>query len=381
MADGHDRLDCQLDFLIAVDSLKSARRSNLLMDGSRFENAAEQSWHLALWVMVFADTVPDVDMGRAISMALLHALHEVAGQSDAGPDVLGSLPSDQRQDFQAQWRAASEGTCPEGRYLRALDLAQSLFQDLCNPDLSPVERDALQSNLETGRFAELKDIWPTIYDHADSLRTGRGGRADEDLIARLRFLTEADHLKSILRDTTLCDGSRSENSGEHSWHIALYALVLAEHADREVRIDRVLSMLVLHDLVEIDAGDAPIHGDHDPDLQAALEVAAADRIFGLLPTGLAGDFRKIWGEFEAAHSDDAVFAKSIDRVQPVISNLESGGGSWPKFKVTPAQLESRVGQKVQLGASAVWWALKPRIDAWFANRAYNSEPHRSPRQI
>lgn len=188
------------------------------------------------------------------------------------------------------------------------------------------------------------------------------------LSAQLAFLIEADRLKSVLRGTTLHDGSRRENSAEHSWHIMLYALTLAEHSDRPVRIDRVLRMLLLHDLVEIDAGDAPIHGDHDPIEQARIEQAAADRIFGLLPPDQAAEFRALWEEFEAAESDDAIFAKSIDRVQPVISNLEAGGQSWIEYGVTPERLETRVGVKVRRGAGSIWDHLAPRIAAWFATR-------------
>ena len=100
--------------------------------------------------------------------------------------------------------------------------------------------------------------------------------------AQLAFLTEADKLKSILRGTTLCNGSRRENSGEHSWHIALYAMVMAEHANRPINIDRVIKMLLIHDLVEIDAGDNPIHGNHDPAEQERVEQAAATCIMNQL---------------------------------------------------------------------------------------------------
>jgi len=184
--------------------------------------------------------------------------------------------------------------------------------------------------------------------------------------AQLAFLNEADRLKDQLRATPILSNTRPENSAEHSWHIMLYALTLAEHANRPIRIERVLKMLLLHDIVEIDAGDAPIHGDHDPAEQEAKEIAAAERIFGLLPADQREEFRNLWEEFEAAESDDAIFAKSIDRVQPVISNLETGGGSWIDYNVTAAQLETRVGIKVRRGAPAVWDALKARIDSWFA---------------
>lgn len=194
---------------------------------------------------------------------------------------------------------------------------------------------------------------------------------DQDRLAKqFEFLTEADKLKSVLRATSLCDSSRPENSGEHSWHIALYALILAEHANRPIRIERVIKMLLIHDLVEIDAGDNPIHGDHDIGALEVIERAAADRIFGILPSDQRDTFRNLWDEFEAAKTDDAIFAKSIDRVQPVVSNLETGGESWRDFNVTHAQLESRVGMKVQQGAPALWQYLKARISAHFTgNRA------------
>jgi len=183
------------------------------------------------------------------------------------------------------------------------------------------------------------------------------------------FLDEADRLKSVLRATTLNDASRRENSAEHSWHIALYALTLADHAPPGVNIDRVVRMLLLHDLVEIDVGDTPIHSAngtaHGSTALAAAEQQAAVRIFGLLPPDQAQAFHALWTEFEAAETPDAVFAKSIDRVQPVMANLASGGGTWTEYAVTRDQLESRVGAKVARGAPTVWAGLKARIDAWF----------------
>ncbi|WP_376873216.1 HD family hydrolase [Albirhodobacter sp. R86504] len=189
---------------------------------------------------------------------------------------------------------------------------------------------------------------------------------------QMAFLTEADKLKSVLRATTLADGSRRENSGEHSWHLALYALVLADQAPAGVDINRVIKMLLLHDLVEIDVGDVPLHsqnglahGSHD--IQAA-ESAAANRIFGILPSDLADDLRSTWEEFERAETADAIFAKSLDRVQPVLQNLACGGGSWIEYNVTYDQLEGRVGAKVARGAPRVWDWVAQRAKAWFINR-------------
>jgi len=185
------------------------------------------------------------------------------------------------------------------------------------------------------------------------------------LTAQMEFLTEACRLKSVTRGTRLCDGSRHENSGEHSWHIALYALTLAEHAPDGVTIARVIQMLLLHDLVEIDAGDAPIFGDHDAEEMAAREDAAASRIFGLLPPDQATAFRALWDEFEAAETADARFAKSLDRFQPPNQNLASGGGSWVDYDTTWDLFETRVGRKIATGAPTLWAWLKPRATAWF----------------
>ena len=207
---------------------------------------------------------------------------------------------------------------------------------------------------------------------ANDKTTRQNNRLDQ----QLAFLIEADKLKSTLRATMLCDKSRRENSAEHSWHITLYALILAEHANRTINLNRVIKMLLIHDLVEIDAGDVPIHAEYDEAKQHAIETAAANRLFGLLPDDQRQEFLDLWHEFEAAESDDAIFAKSIDRVQPVISNLETDGGSWPDFNVTAEQLETRVGVKVNRGAPAIWSALQSRINQWFsANTPKNQKQH------
>ena len=189
------------------------------------------------------------------------------------------------------------------------------------------------------------------------------------LSAQFAFLNEADRLKSVLRATTLVDGSRPENSGEHSWHLALYAMVLADQAAPGVNIDRVIRMLLLHDLVEIDVGDVPIHSANgnahaSPETQAA-DQRAADRIFGLLPPDLGRDFRALWDEFEAAETPDAIFAKSLDRVQPVMANLMSGGGTWTTYNVTSDQLDARVGTKIARGAPALWAWVREKTRAYF----------------
>ncbi|MFV0382933.1 HD domain-containing protein [Paracoccus sp. (in: a-proteobacteria)] len=187
--------------------------------------------------------------------------------------------------------------------------------------------------------------------------------------ARLAFLAEADRLKSVCRASPLCDGSRRENSAEHSWHLALYALVMAPHAGKGVDIGRVVRMLILHDLVEIDAGDVPIHSAqgqaHDGAAQLAAEQQAADRIFGLLPDGQGQTFRALWDEFEANRTPAAMFAKSLDRAQPVMQNIASGGGTWVEYGVTHDQLVRRVGVRIAKGAPELWHWLDGRAAAYF----------------
>lgn len=191
----------------------------------------------------------------------------------------------------------------------------------------------------------------------------------ERLEAQFAFLNEADRLKHVMRATTLVDGTRPENSGEHSWHLALYALVLADQAAPGVDINRVIRMLLIHDLVEIDVGDVPIHSQngqaHASAETQAAESRAADRIFGLLSNDLRDSLRALWEEFEAAETPDARFAKSLDRVQPVMANLQSGGGTWTTYNVTFDQLETRVGQKIARGAPALWDWVRARCRPFF----------------
>ncbi|WP_134727081.1 HD domain-containing protein [Paracoccus luteus] len=190
---------------------------------------------------------------------------------------------------------------------------------------------------------------------------GEDGRLDR----QLAFLIEADRLKHVLRATTLVDGSRPENSGEHSWHLALYAMVLADQAPPGVSIDRVIRMLLIHDLVEIDAGDAPIHGDYDPVALALAEEAAADRIFGLLPPDQSAGFRALWAEFEAVQTQDAIFAKALDRSQPVVHILQNDGRGWRDYGVGRDGFLRLVGARVERGAPVLWRWLWARAERYF----------------
>jgi putative hydrolase of HD superfamily len=176
------------------------------------------------------------------------------------------------------------------------------------------------------------------------------------LAEQLRFLVEIDRLKEVLRHNVTTVSRRRENSAEHSWHLALCATVLAEYAtDGGGPIDvlRVVKMLLLHDLVEIDAGDAFIYDAAAVEGQEEREQEAARRIFGLLPADQGAEFLALWNEFESCETREARFAKAMDRLQPVLLNLHSDGGSWKKHGVGLAQIR-KVNGRVADGAPALW---------------------------
>jgi putative hydrolase of HD superfamily len=182
---------------------------------------------------------------------------------------------------------------------------------------------------------------------------------------QLAFLIEIDKLKSVIRRSPLIDRSRRENSAEHSWHLAMYALVLCQYANAPVDVGRVIRMLLLHDIVEIDAGDTPVHGASGQAEQGKLEERAAERLFGMLPPGQGGEMRALWTEFEAGASNDARFAKALDRLQPLLHNVATGGGTWNEFGVNHTQVLERYGPAIEGGAGALWEEARKLVGRHF----------------
>lgn len=174
---------------------------------------------------------------------------------------------------------------------------------------------------------------------------------------QLAFLVEVDRLKAVVRQTSLCDGSRRENSAEHSWHLALMAEVLADHAEDSIDVDRAIRMLLVHDLVEIDAGDAFAYDAAANVGREERELAAADRIFGLLPPQQASRLRALWDEFEAQETAEARFALALDRLQPLLNNHHSGGGSWLAHGVTRAAVLRRM-EPIRTALPTLWPAVE-----------------------
>ena len=190
---------------------------------------------------------------------------------------------------------------------------------------------------------------------------GEGAPGEGVLARRIRFALEADRLKAVLRRTRLVDGSRLENSAEHSWHVALLAVLLRDAAPDGVDHARVLRMLLVHDLVEVDAGDTFCY-DADANLgREDREQAAAARLFGILPAEQARELAALWEEFEAAESPDARFAAALDRFQPLLLNFHGGGGSWREHAITRAQVLRRMAP-IREGAPALWPLVLDVVD-------------------
>ena len=173
--------------------------------------------------------------------------------------------------------------------------------------------------------------------------------------SQLEFLLELDKLKSVNRQSSLADGSRRENSAEHSWHLAMFALVLSEHADIAVDALHTIKLLLVHDIVEIEAGDFPVHADDTLKTgQEAAEHQAAERIFGMLPAAQGKNFRNLWLEFEAGQSSEARFAKALDRLQPLLLNIAVGGGTWNENNVSEQLVIQRYGPTIAAGSAVLW---------------------------
>ncbi len=177
---------------------------------------------------------------------------------------------------------------------------------------------------------------------------------NERLQQQLGFIIEVDRLKGVLRQTTALEGGRRENDAEHSWHLALMVVILSEYAHQDdLDLLKALKMVVIHDLVEIDAGDTFAYDTAGEETKLERERQAADRIFGLLPDDQERELHELWEEFEARHSVTARFAAAVDRLQPMLSNFSDKGGAWHRHGITSRQVTARNYQIVE-GAPALW---------------------------
>ena len=175
----------------------------------------------------------------------------------------------------------------------------------------------------------------------------------DNLLKQISFIKEIDKLKYIQRKTKLFNSDRHENDAEHSWHLAMMTIVLAEHSDKPIDVLKVLKMVLIHDIVEIDAGDTFIYDTSKNHTNTEQELIAAKRIFGLLPTEQAEEFISIWEEFEAGITDEAKFAKSMDRFEPLLQNTSNNGGTWTEFNVGYQQVYDKK-KAIKEGSASIW---------------------------
>ncbi|TCW30751.1 HD domain-containing protein [Gulbenkiania mobilis] len=178
----------------------------------------------------------------------------------------------------------------------------------------------------------------------------------------VRFILEIDRLKGVTRKTRPLGLDRQENSAEHSWQIALLAASLAPYADSPVDIDRVIRMLLLHDIGEIETGDTIVYAEEGWEERKAAELAAVTRIFGLLPEAQAAEFLGLWHEFEAAQTPEARFAHAADRAMPVLLNLANNGQSWRENGISHARVVRRIGPPIQAGCPRLWAYLEAQLE-------------------
>ena len=183
----------------------------------------------------------------------------------------------------------------------------------------------------------------------------------ERLEKQIGFIVEIDKLKRVLRQTLLTDFERRENSAEHSWHLALMAIFLAEHAKEKVDLPKVVKLVLIHDLVEIDAGDTYCYDDEGNLDKNEREQKAADRIFNLLPGEQAVELRALWDEFEARETPEARFANSLDRFQPLLFNHVTNGQSWVEHQISQEQVLDR-NSPIEDGSETLWGYSKGMID-------------------
>jgi putative hydrolase of HD superfamily len=338
-------LSAALPFLLTADRLKRVTRQNTLHDGSRPENAAEHAWHAALTALVLAEYAPPgTNTAHVVDLLLAHDLAEIeAGdrfildapgtedrrEARAARPLFGSPPTPLNAELHALWTEFDAGITPEAAFARQLD---ALAPALLSWGDGGAGRALWGPPSDAYRAVKRRALThPALYAAFHAWMVRAGAPADltvstptERLSRQLAFLTECGRLKGVRRTTYLHDGSRPENSAEHSWHLALMALLggLPPGTDRA----HVIRLLLVHDLVEIHAGDT--HFDATPEAlarQADQEAQAARTLFGRLPDDQAASLRGLWEEFEAQRTPEARYARALDALQPMLLTWGPGG--------------------------------------------------------
>jgi putative hydrolase of HD superfamily len=194
---------------------------------------------------------------------------------------------------------------------------------------------------------------------------------NERLKRQIDFIREIDNVKSVYRQTLLMDGKRNENDAEHSWHIAVMAIVLSEYSNSTLDIARVVKMALVHDIVEIYAGDTFCYDEKSAVDKEDRERDAAERIFGMLPADQCVQFRELWDEFEARKTDESKFAAALDRLQPVLHNYATSGAAWRKHGVTSDKVMKR-NSHIADGSAVLWKFARELIEDAVARGYFKS---------
>ena len=181
----------------------------------------------------------------------------------------------------------------------------------------------------------------------------------QDLLKQIEFIKEIDKLKYIQRRTKLINSDRNENDAEHSWHLAMMAIILAQHSNVEIDLLKVVKMVLIHDIVEIDAGDTFIYDTAKNHTNTDEELLAARRIFGILPQEQSEELIAIWEEFEAGESAEAKFARTMDRLEPLLQNVSNSGGTWKEFDVDYQKVYEK--KKVMENGSVTIWSYAEKL--------------------
>lgn len=188
---------------------------------------------------------------------------------------------------------------------------------------------------------------------------------DERLRMQIEFIVEIDKIKSIFRRTKLFDKSRNEKDAEHSWHLAIMAIILSEYSNKPIHLLKVLKMVLIHDIVEIDAGDYILYTQYTAE-KDMKEKAAAERIFGILPVDQKVEFINLWKEFEKRNTPEAKFATAIDRLEPVMQNYFTEAYAWRENRISADQILT-VNQRIERGSEKLWEYAKGLINECIDN--------------
>lgn len=183
----------------------------------------------------------------------------------------------------------------------------------------------------------------------------------KELLQQLDFIKEIDKIKYIQRKTKLFNSDRNENDAEHSWHLAMMVIVLANHSNEAIDVLKVIKMVLIHDIVEIDAGDTFIYDTNKNHSNTEKERVAANRIFGLLPNKQSEELIAIWEEFESGETNEAKFARAMDRLEPLLQNVSNNGGTWKEFGVGYSKVYEKK-QVIAEGSKTIWDFAENLID-------------------